>query len=37
MGVPGVAGVGRAAAGVFVAQFLLGLAWAGAAYRLGRP
>jgi len=37
VGVPGVAGVGRAAAGVFIAQFLLGLAWAGAAFRLGRP
>jgi hypothetical protein len=36
MGVPGVAGVGRAAAGVFIAEFLLGLAWAGAGYRLGR-
>jgi zinc transporter ZupT len=35
-GVPGVAGVGRAAAGVFIAEFLLGLAWAGAGYRLGR-
>jgi hypothetical protein len=37
LGVPGVAGVGRAAAGVFIAEFLLGLAWAGAGYRLGRP
>jgi hypothetical protein len=37
MGVPGVAGVGRAAAGVFIAQFVLGLAWAAAGYRLGRP
>jgi hypothetical protein len=36
-GVPGVAGVGRATAGVFIAEFLLGLAWAGAGYRLGRP
>jgi hypothetical protein len=36
LGVPGVAGVGRAAAGVFIAEFLLGLAWAGAGYRLGR-
>lgn len=37
LGVTGVAGVGRAAAGVFIAQFLFGLAWAGAGYRLGRP
>jgi hypothetical protein len=37
LGVPGVVGVGRAAAGVFIAEFLLGLAWAGAGYRLGRP
>jgi hypothetical protein len=36
MGMPGVAGVGRAAAGVLVAQFLIGLAWAGLGYRLGR-
>jgi hypothetical protein len=32
MGVTGVAGVGRAAAGVFVSQFLLGMAWAGLGY-----
>jgi hypothetical protein len=37
LGVPGVAGVGRAAAGVFTAEFLLGLAWASAGYRMGRP
>lgn len=37
VGVPGVAGVGRAAAGVFIVQFLLGLAWAAAGYRVGRP
>jgi len=36
MGVPGLAEVGRAAAGVFIAQFLLGLAWAGAGYRSRR-
>jgi hypothetical protein len=35
-GVPGVAGVGRAAAGVFVAQFLLGLVWASVGYRFWR-
>ncbi len=29
LGLPGVAGVGRAAAGVFVAEFLAGLVWAG--------
>ncbi len=28
LGVPGIAGVGRAAAGVFIAQFLFGLVWA---------
>jgi len=28
LGMPGVAGVGRAAAGVFVAEFLAGLVWA---------
>lgn len=37
LGVTGVAGVGRAAAGVFIAQFLFGLAWACAGYRLRRP
>lgn len=37
IGVPGVAGVGRAAAGVFVAQFLFGVVWAAIGYRLRRP
>jgi len=37
VGVTGVSGTGRAAAGVFIAQFLFGLAWAAAGYRLGRP
>jgi hypothetical protein len=32
MGLAGVAGVGRAAAGVFIAQFLFGLAWAAAGH-----
>ena len=32
----GVAGVGRAAAGIFIAQFLLGLAWAWVGYRTRR-
>jgi hypothetical protein len=36
LGVTGVAGVGRAAAGIFIAQFLFGLAWATVGYRLGR-
>ena len=36
LGVPGVAAVGRAAGGVFVTQFLLGLVWAIAGFRLGR-
>lgn len=36
MGLTGVAGVGRAAAGVFIAEFLFGLAWAAAGYRFGR-
>lgn len=36
LGVPGVAGVGRAASGVFIAEFLFGLAWAAIGYRLGR-
>jgi len=31
--VPGVVGVGRATAGVFVSEFLVGLAWAALAYR----
>jgi hypothetical protein len=33
---PAVAGVGRAAAGVFIAQFLFGLVWAYAGYRFWR-
>jgi hypothetical protein len=37
LGVTGIAGVGRAAAGVFVAEFLFGMAWAYAGHRLGRP
>jgi hypothetical protein len=37
LGVPGVAGVGRAAAGVFIAQLPVGLAWAAAGYRWRRP
>lgn len=36
LGMTGVAGVGRAAAGVFIAQFLLGLIWAAVGYRFGR-
>jgi len=37
LGMPGVAGVGRAAAGVFVVEFLVGLAWAGIGHSwLGR-
>jgi hypothetical protein len=36
LGVPGVAGVGRAAAGVFIAQFVFGLGWAFVGYRFGR-
>jgi hypothetical protein len=36
LGVAGVAGVGRAAAGVFIAQFLFGLAWAAAGYHVRR-
>jgi hypothetical protein len=35
-GLTGVAGVGRAAAGVFVTQFLIGLVWAVAGFSLGR-
>lgn len=37
LGVPGIAGVGRAAAGVFIAQFLFGMVWACLGYRFGRP
>ena len=36
-GMSGVAGVGRATAGVFVAEFLFGLVWAYAGYRFRRP
>lgn len=36
LGIGGVAGVGRAAAGVFIAEFLFALVWAAAGYRLGR-
>ena len=36
LGIPGLPRVGRAAAGVFIAQFLFALAWAAAAYRFGR-
>lgn len=36
LGMPGVAEVGRAAAGVFVAEFLLGVMWAMLGYRFGR-
>ena len=35
-GMPGVAGVGRAASGVFVAEFLFALVWAFAGFRFGR-
>jgi hypothetical protein len=33
VGLPGVAGIGRAAAGVFVTEFMLGLVWASLGYR----
>jgi hypothetical protein len=36
LGVPGVARTARAEAGVFIAQFVLGLAWAAAGYRFAR-
>lgn len=36
LGLPGIAGVGRAVGGIFVAQCVLGLAWAYAGYRLAR-
>lgn len=36
LGVTGVAGVGRAAAGVFIAQFLFGLLWASLGFSLRR-
>jgi hypothetical protein len=35
-GVPTVAGLGRAAAGVFVSQFVFGLLWAWLGYRLAQ-
>jgi hypothetical protein len=35
-GVPGVVGVGRASAGVFVAEFVFALAWAALAFRFWR-
>ena len=37
LGVPGVVGVGRATAGVFVSEFVFGLAWACLGYQFGRP
>ena len=37
LGVKGVVGVGRAAAGVFIAEFVFGLVWAWLGYRFGRP
>ena len=36
LGIAGMADISRAASGVFVAEFLFGLAWAVAGYRLGR-
>ena len=36
LGVAGVAGTSRAAAGVFISQFVLALVWAYAGYRLAR-
>jgi hypothetical protein len=36
LGVPGVAGTGRAAAGIFIAQCVVALGWAYAGYRLAR-
>jgi hypothetical protein len=36
LGWTGSTGVGRAAAGVFIAQFFIGLAWAAVGYRLRR-
>jgi zinc transporter ZupT len=36
LGVPGVADTGRAAAGVFIAEFLFAWLWAFAAYRFAR-
>jgi hypothetical protein len=36
LGVPGVVKAMRAEAGIFIAQFVLGLAWATAGYRFAR-
>jgi hypothetical protein len=36
LGLTGMAGVGRAAAGVFVAQFLFGLVWAAIGFKSRR-
>jgi hypothetical protein len=36
LGMAGVAGTGRAAAGIFIAQFVLALAWAYAGYRFAQ-
>jgi hypothetical protein len=36
LGITGVAGVGRAAAGVFIAQFVFGLVWASLGYHFRR-
>jgi hypothetical protein len=36
LGVARIAGIGWAASGIFVAQFIFGLAWAAAGYWLGR-
>jgi hypothetical protein len=36
LGIAGVARTGRAAAGIFIAQFVFALVWASAGYRLGR-
>jgi hypothetical protein len=37
LGLGRMAGIGRAGAGVFIAEFLFGLIWACAGYRLNRP
>jgi hypothetical protein len=36
LGIAGMASTGRAAAGIFIAQFVFALAWAYAGYRLTR-
>jgi hypothetical protein len=36
LGVTGISGVGRAAAGVFIVEFLIGLVWAAAGYQFAR-